>query len=353
MSILEIENFKQSKKKGFPRGTIFIIALILSIIGYTLAANISLNSGQNVEFGQGVTQASACDDEITVTPQAEFINSSGDNNFKFSSIQISGIDSTSDNCDGKDFIIKAYDSAGNLLDIFSDNESDYNSLRIWDVGGSFILISQGSVSSELESNEANSEDLTSTSFSINFENPIAAAEDVYRITVESVNHINGEGFLTFNGHIYQIIDNSMTWKSAYEDITTPVDGECKYTLYGMCGYFANITSESEKNFIIANLGLNESWYGGSDVRAEGTWEWIDGPEFGINFWTGVGCSGTMNTYSNWMGCEPNNAGNEDGLQSYSWGDGEWNDLDINSNNLPFVIEYSPNFTSRSQYLELE
>ena len=87
MSILEIDKLKKGQQKGIPRALIFTIALILSIIGYTLAANISLNSGQNVEFGQGVTQASACDNEITVTPQAEFINSSGDDNFKFSSFR--------------------------------------------------------------------------------------------------------------------------------------------------------------------------------------------------------------------------------------------------------------------------
>ena len=352
MSILEIENFKQSKRKGFPRGIIFIIALILSIIGYTLAANISLNSGQNVEFGQGVTQTSACDDEITVTPQAEFINTSGDNEFKFSSVQISGIDSTSDNCDGKDFIIKAYDSAGNLLDIFSDNESDYASLRIWDVGGSFILISDGSAAGELNSAESNAEDLTSTSFDITFTTPVAAAENVYRITVESVNHVGDSNFITFNGHIYQIINDPMSWQAAYEDITTPVGGECAYQLYGMCGYFANITSEEEKEFIIANLGLNETWLGGSDLEEEGTWSWIDGPEFGTNFWTGTS-GGTLITYANWASGEPNQSGDEDALQSYSWGNGLWNDLNAISNTLPYVVEFSPNFTSRTNYLDLE
>jgi hypothetical protein len=50
----------------------------IAIIGSTFAANINLNSGQPVEFGQGMTKTTACGD-ITLTPQATFDNSSGGN----------------------------------------------------------------------------------------------------------------------------------------------------------------------------------------------------------------------------------------------------------------------------------
>lgn len=332
---------------------LYIFLLFSLVLGASLAANINLNSGQNVEFGMGVTQTTACDSEIVITPQASFDNLSGDDTFKFSSVFISGIDSTSDNCDGKDFIIKAYDASGNILDIFSDGSDTYNTLRVWDLQGSFMLISDGSTGDELNSTESNGEDLTSTSFDITFANPVAAAENVYRITVESVNHVGDSNFITFNGHIYQIINDPKSWQAAYQDITTPVGGECAYQLYGMCGYFANITSAEEKAFIIANLGLNETWLGGSDFEVEGTWRWIDGPEFGINFWTG-NYSGTEITYANWASGEPNDSGgNEDVLQSYSWGNGLWNDLNILGSNLPYLIEYSTNFTSRTNYLDLD
>ena len=43
-----------------------------------LAANINLNLGSRVEFGQGIVQTIACDrDGITLLPQTEFVNSSG------------------------------------------------------------------------------------------------------------------------------------------------------------------------------------------------------------------------------------------------------------------------------------
>jgi Lectin C-type domain len=352
MTLLDLSSKKPKKVNKFRQTIISLFAVCAVITGVTLAANINLNVGENVEFGQGVVQAAACDDEIVVTPQSTFDNTDGSNTFKFSSILLTGIDSTSDNCDGKDFVIKAYDELDNLLNIFSFGSDEFNSLRVWDVGGTFIPISDGSQASEMSSNENNSDDLTDTSFQVNFDNPIAAAEDVYRITVESVNHEGGDGLLTFNGHIYQIIDVPSTWNDAYIDITTPVAGECKYQMFGMCGYFANITSEEEKEFIINNLGLNQTWLGGSDSANEGTWNWIDGPEFGDTFFVGKWGSGTYNliTYANWADGEPNDAGNEDALQTYSWSGGPWNDLNAGSGGLPYVIEYSPNFTERTNWL---
>jgi len=86
-----------------PKGSKKSLKLILGIgtitgvivLGSTLASSISLNGGDPVEFGQGVTQAVACDSEITVTTRSKFINS---NYTEFSAqsvldaIEISGVD---------------------------------------------------------------------------------------------------------------------------------------------------------------------------------------------------------------------------------------------------------------------
>jgi hypothetical protein len=68
-------------------------------IGSTLAANISLNGGGNVEFGQGVATTAACDDDITLTPISEFSNTEEDATFAMTAIQISGIDLTPEGWD--------------------------------------------------------------------------------------------------------------------------------------------------------------------------------------------------------------------------------------------------------------
>jgi len=68
-------------------------------IGSTLAANISLNGGGNVEFGQGVATTAACDDDITLTPISEFSNTEEDETFAMTAIQISHIDLTPEGWD--------------------------------------------------------------------------------------------------------------------------------------------------------------------------------------------------------------------------------------------------------------
>jgi hypothetical protein len=62
-------------------------------IGSTLAANISLNGGGNVEFGQGVATTAACDEDgFTITPVTSFDNESGI--FRVDHVQVSGLNLT-------------------------------------------------------------------------------------------------------------------------------------------------------------------------------------------------------------------------------------------------------------------
>lgn len=89
----------------------------ITAVGTTLAGSININSGQAVEFGQGVSITAACDaiGGITVAPSATFINAAGTSQgnpgtFALGTIAFSGIDSA---CAGKIFTLKAYnDVAG-------------------------------------------------------------------------------------------------------------------------------------------------------------------------------------------------------------------------------------------------
>jgi hypothetical protein len=64
-------------------------------IGSTLAANISLNGGGNVEFGQGVATTAACDEDgFTITPVTYFENQEGI--FKVNYVQVSGVNLTAE-----------------------------------------------------------------------------------------------------------------------------------------------------------------------------------------------------------------------------------------------------------------
>ena len=62
-------------------------------IGSTLAANISLNNGGAVEFGQGVAQTSACDEDgFKVTPITSYDNANSI--FRLDKVQVSGLNLT-------------------------------------------------------------------------------------------------------------------------------------------------------------------------------------------------------------------------------------------------------------------
>ena len=106
-----------TKKKSNTRNLKIALGLaaviLVPTIGSTLAGSIAINTGANVEFGQGLAQTAACDpDGLTLTPAASFTNAAGAGSFDLGTIEISGID---DACAGKIFTIKAYNNTGGAL----------------------------------------------------------------------------------------------------------------------------------------------------------------------------------------------------------------------------------------------
>lgn len=79
------------------------VGTIAAVVGIssTLASSITLNGGDNIEFGQGVLTTAACDSSITFTPFSEFANAAdaADAKYLMSSIRISDIDLTPEGWD--------------------------------------------------------------------------------------------------------------------------------------------------------------------------------------------------------------------------------------------------------------
>jgi len=126
MEILKFESGKNaprrsqaSQKNKTIRLAVAIGAVALvGVLSSTLAANISINSGSNVEFGQGVSGAAACDANLTITPASSFVNTGGSSgSFNLSSITINDSATTTSAttglaaCDGKYIRLSAYDSS--------------------------------------------------------------------------------------------------------------------------------------------------------------------------------------------------------------------------------------------------
>ena len=127
MEILKFDNAPQKRtrqKKSSTKGLVAAAGFAaIAVLGSTLAANISLNSG-TLEFGQGVAVTSACDgDGITATPKAVFANASGAGSFNFASVAFSGI---ANNCLNKLFTVNAYgDTSATPLTIATVGANSY------------------------------------------------------------------------------------------------------------------------------------------------------------------------------------------------------------------------------------
>jgi Ca2+-binding RTX toxin-like protein len=144
-------------------------------------------------------------------------------------------------------------------------------------------------------------------------------------------------YLASTGNYYEYVSGSLNWTQAR-------DAAASRTFNGATGYLATITSAAENDFL-AKLKPNEdfAWIGGSDANTEGEWKWVTGPEADIVFWNGgTKGSAAAGQYANFQpGGEPNNAGNED--FAHMWGDGYWNDLDVNRT-AGYFVEYGGSST---------
>ena len=96
-------------------------------IGSTLAANISLNGGGNVEFGQGVATTAACDGEVDLTPVSTFVNTAEDPTFSMTAIEISNIELTPEGWDTveNDFLTNFDPSDRSWAEGFEENAGKY------------------------------------------------------------------------------------------------------------------------------------------------------------------------------------------------------------------------------------
>jgi len=139
----------------------------------TVGGTISLSSGTNkVEFGQGIASLKVCASSVTSNPESSFVNAIYSGTHKFSGVTVSGIPAV---CDGKDIIIRAYDSSAKKLPLFSTNKSDV-----------FIYKSRlGTFRAGLNSNGMTVLKISSTAFKVLFDAPVSDSVDIQFISVET------------------------------------------------------------------------------------------------------------------------------------------------------------------------
>ena len=157
-------------------GAITILIAASFFVNTTLAANVALNNGQTVEFGQGIQQTTACSGNtaLTLTPLSSFSNSSGGGSYSLASIKVTNIP---DSCFGSDFTLNVYgETSTSPLAIFNTSSTDaviYNNAGNFQAGSGSTGMTVASSSGE---------------FTATFVVPAATTASKLRITIQSGPH---------------------------------------------------------------------------------------------------------------------------------------------------------------------
>lgn len=192
MEILKFEGSSRAplkQRKGFRVILGITVMGVFAALGSTLAANITINSSQAVEFGQGLSAAAACDSNIKVKPLASFSNGADTSGvFMLSGITFEEVDTSTAACAGKQFVISTYDSGtgtANFLGATATQApySDSYSAVIVNIGRTFNVDSMTTTDSPTITTIAGG-------FRLTFDNPLTRAGNVYKVTVESRDPVN-------------------------------------------------------------------------------------------------------------------------------------------------------------------
>jgi hypothetical protein len=168
-------------ESGKKRFSTFFSVLLLAVGGTfflqsTLAANVNLNSGAPIEFGQGFQTTTACSgsNQLTITPTSAFVNAAGSGAFKLNSISVSGVPIE---CYESDFTINAYGNTDDtplaLFNSTSTNAIVYNNAGTFEAG-------MGATGSSVSGSAGR--------FTVTFTAPVALASSVFKITIQSGVH---------------------------------------------------------------------------------------------------------------------------------------------------------------------
>ena len=134
-----------------------------------------------------------------------------------------------------------------------------------------------------------------------------------------------ESAVLYQEHAYAIFN--------YKDEALDDFDDCEAFCEGMGGHLAVIDSQDENDFLynyVIDSGLTLSFFGFTDQKTEGDWQWVTG----------------NSTYTNWLEGQPNNgASNGNGEPenyaefSKKAADGTWNDAPFGINTYHFICEW--------------
>ena len=187
MEILKFDGGKPAKNRN-KLVTVIAGAFLFAVVGSTFAANITINTNNSLEYGQGLTQAAACDPGLTITPTNRFTNSSNGGTFYLETITVTDTASVTTsttaglgNCKGKTLRLRAYGDSGAALTLTAGTTPTYCDIAIADPGFASNVV-QASVT-----NSACVGTITKLAkgFDLALTTPTLNASSIYKLTIES------------------------------------------------------------------------------------------------------------------------------------------------------------------------
>jgi hypothetical protein len=274
--------FAKGRLKIQLAGLAVISVFSYTLLGSTFATNISMSTGR-VEFGQGIIQALACDNSVTITPYATFANASGASAaYKLTAIRVTDMGA---GCWGKDFIIKVYNSTDSTpLNIYQTGGStNYSQIRVFNDNGVFNLQDSGLTSNEI-SNITGGFQVTLFNSASPASVALASATNVYKVSIESVNHDAALTLVNLPSGSMNFVNN--TYGIQYESNTAFNFGTGDFTVEA----WAKVpTGLSNATFFTA--GGNVNVFGGFAF-------WIEANQLKIRR-NGVGADISVNFENSW------------------------------------------------------
>ena len=235
--------------RSFLPGFLVLILLITGggfFVKTTLAANISLNSGRTVEFGQAVSQAVACSggQSLTVTPKSSFVNAANSGGtYNFSSVTVSGIPDT---CNGAQFQINAYgNSSQSPLALYNSTSTN---VIVADTGGTFSLdIRAAGISLTVHS---------ASSFTVTFDTPVATSDAVFKLTIQSTTNSTKSTYSLGEtgpggGFIFYYSAAGFNCGPTYSATGSPSGGLCNYLEVAPRGWSGPLTDPQKAWAVLA------------------------------------------------------------------------------------------------------
>jgi hypothetical protein len=218
-----VEDSHSPTKKKFSSILAFLMLLVggTYLVQTTLAANISLNTGAPIEFGQGITATAACSGatDLTITPYSSFTNASGAGAFYFSSVKVSNIPTS---CYGVDFTINAYDNTSSSpLALFNSTSA---SAVVYNNNGTFER-GTGTAGMSVTS--------SSGTFTATFTVPVAQSSNVFKLTIQSGAHTSAPVYTVGQvgpggGFIYYVNADGFDCGSSFTSTGSPTGEKCNY-----------------------------------------------------------------------------------------------------------------------------